>query len=199
MVDCTEAVAQAVSICSGFSILIIAFGAGPFIEGQLMPIFGSLRIDLSGISQVLEVNSEDFDVKVEAGVTQEDLNYNQQDSSLFFPLVAGANTSLGGMASTCASGTNAERYGTMKEVVLGLTVVTPNADIMHTGGRVRKSAAGYDLTYCYMGAEGPLEIITELRLSFVLCQNKFDRQFAVFPVLAKVPNVFFSVCSGLCP
>ena len=199
MLDCTEAVAQAVSICSKFSIPIIAFGTGTSLEGQLVPIHGGLSIDLSGMNQVLEVNAEDFDVKVEAGVTREDLNYNLKNSGLFFPLDPGANASLGGMASTRASGTNASRYGTMKEVVLGLTVVTPNADIMHTGGRVRKSAAGYDLTYCYMGAEGPLEIITELRLSFVLCQNKFDRQFAVCPVLAKVPNVFFSVCSGLCP
>ena len=160
MLDCT----QAVSICSEFSIPIIAFGTGTFLAGQLVPIHGGLSIDLSGMNQVLEVNAEDFDVKVEAGVTREDLNYNLKNSGLFFPLDPGANASLGGMASTRASGTNAVHYGTMKEVVLGLTVVTPNGDVIHTGGRARNSAAGYDLTHLYVGAEGTLGITTELRL-----------------------------------
>ena len=160
MLDCT----QAVSICSEFSIPIIAFGTGTSLEGQLVPIHGGLSIDLSGMNQVLEVNAEDFDVKVEAGVTREDLNYNLQNIGLFFPLDPGANASLGGIASTRASGTNAVHYGTMKEVVLGLTVVTPNGDVIYTGGRARKSAAGYDLTHLYVGAEGTLGIITESRL-----------------------------------
>lgn len=164
MLDCTQDVAQAVSICSKYCIPIIAFGTGTSLEGQLVPVHGGVSIDLTGMNQVLEINAEDFDVKLEAGVTREALNYALKNSGLFFPLDPGANATLGGMASTRASGTNAVRYGTMKEVVLGLTVVTPNGDVMQTGGRAKKSAAGYDLTHLYVGAEGTLGIITELRL-----------------------------------
>jgi D-lactate dehydrogenase (cytochrome) len=164
MLDTTEAVATAVSICSEYSIPVIPFGAGTSLEGQLAPVNGGVSIDLTGMDQVLEINAEDFDVKLQAGVTRESLNYELKTSGLFFPLDPGANASLGGMASTRASGTNAVRYGTMKEVVLGLTVVTPNGDVITTGGRARKSAAGYDLTHLYVGAEGTLGIITELRL-----------------------------------
>lgn len=164
MLDSTEAVAKAVKICSEHSIPIIAFGAGTSLEGQLVPIYGGVSIDLTGMDKVLEINAEDFDVKLEAGVSREALNYALKASGLFFPLDPGANASLGGMASTRASGTNAVRYGTMKEVVLGLTLVTPNGDVIETGGRTKKSAAGYDLTHLYVGAEGTLGIITELRL-----------------------------------
>ncbi len=164
MLDSTEAVAKAVGICSEYCIPVIPFGAGTSLEGQLVPVNGGVSIDLTGMDQVLEINAEDFDVKLQAGVTRESLNYELKTSGLFFPLDPGANASLGGMASTRASGTNAVRYGTMKEVVLGLTVVTPNGDVIETGGRARKSAAGYDLTHLYVGAEGTLGIITELRL-----------------------------------
>ncbi|MBT6076384.1 MAG: FAD-binding protein [Oceanospirillaceae bacterium] len=164
MLDTTEAVATAVGICSEYSIPVIPFGAGTSLEGHLVPVNGGVSIDLTGMDQVLEINAEDFDVKLQAGVTREALNYELKTSGLFFPLDPGANASLGGMASTRASGTNAVRYGTMKEVVLGLTVVTPNGDVIETGGRARKSAAGYDLTHLYVGAEGTLGIITELRL-----------------------------------
>ena len=185
MLDSTQAVAQAVSMCSEFSIPIIAFGTGTSLEGQLVPIRGGLSIDLSGMKQVLEVNAEDFDVKVEAGVTREDLNYNLKNSGLFFPLDPGANASLGGMASTRASGTNAVRYGTMKEVVLGLTVVTPNGDVIHTGGRARKSAAGYDLTHLYVGAEGTLGIITELRLRVFPVPEQIRAAVCSFPSVSQ--------------
>lgn len=164
MLDSTQAVAKAVSICSEHNIAIIPFGAGTSLEGQLVPVYGGVSIDLSRMDQVLEINAEDFDVKLEAGVSREALNYALKTSGLFFPLDPGANASLGGMASTRASGTNAVRYGTMKEVVLGLTLVTPNGDVIETGGRTKKSAAGYDLTHLYVGAEGTLGIITELRL-----------------------------------
>lgn len=160
----TAEVARAVSICSEYAIPMIAFGAGTSLEGHLVAVNGGVSFDLMGMDQVLDINAEDFDVKVEAGVTREALNYALKTSGLFFPLDPGANASLGGMASTRASGTNAVRYGTMKEVVLGLTVVTATGDIITTGGRARKSAAGYDLTHLYVGAEGTLGIITELRL-----------------------------------
>ena len=181
MLDCTQAVAKAVGICSQYGIAIIAFGAGTSLEGQLVPVQGGICIDLTGMDQVLEINAEDFDVKLEAGVTREALNYALKNTGLFFPLDPGANASLGGMASTRASGTNAVRYGTMKEVVLGLTVVTPNGDVIQTGGRARKSAAGYDLTHLYIGAEGTLGIITELRLRIFPVPEQIRAAVCSFP------------------
>jgi D-lactate dehydrogenase (cytochrome) len=181
MLDSTASVAKAVAICSEYGIPIIAFGAGTSLEGQLVPIHAGVSIDLTGMDQVLETNAEDFDVKLEAGVTREALNYALKTSGLFFPLDPGANASLGGMASTRASGTNAVRYGTMKEVVLGLTVVTPSGDVIQTGGRARKSAAGYDLTHLYIGAEGTLGIITELRLRIFPVPEQIRAAVCSFP------------------
>lgn len=181
MLDCTESVAKAVVICSEYGIPIIAFGTGTSLEGQLVPIHGGVSFDLTGMDQVLEINAEDFDVKLEAGVTREALNYSLKNTGLFFPLDPGANASLGGMASTRASGTNAVRYGTMKEVVLGLTVVTPSGDVIQTGGRARKSAAGYDLTHLYVGAEGTLGIITELRLRIFPVPEQIRAAVCSFP------------------
>jgi len=185
MLDSTQAVAKAVRICSEYNIPIIAFGTGTSLEGQLVPVHGGVSFDLTGMDQVLEVNAEDFDVKLEAGVTREALNYALKTSGLFFPLDPGANASLGGMASTRASGTNAVRYGTMKEVVLGLTVVTPNGDVIQTGGRARKSAAGYDLTHLYIGAEGTLGIITELRLRIFPVPEQIRAAVCSFPSVNK--------------
>lgn len=181
MLDSTASVAKAVAICSEYGIPIIAFGAGTSLEGQLVPIHAGVSIDLTGMDQVLETNAEDFDVKLEARVTREALNYALKASGLFFPLDPGANASLGGMASTRASGTNAVRYGTMKEVVLGLTVVTPSGDVIQTGGRARKSAAGYDLTHLYIGAEGTLGIITELRLRIFPVPEQIRAAVCSFP------------------
>jgi D-lactate dehydrogenase (cytochrome) len=181
MLDCTESVAKAVAICSEYGIPIIAFGTGTSLEGQLVPIHGGVSFDLTGMDKVLEINAEDFDVKLEAGVTREALNYSLKNTGLFFPLDPGANASLGGMASTRASGTNAVRYGTMKEVVLGLTVVTPSGDVIQTGGRARKSAAGYDLTHLYVGAEGTLGIITELRLRIFPVPEQIRAAVCSFP------------------
>jgi len=185
MLSSTQAVAKAVCICSEYNIPIIAFGTGTSLEGQLVPVHGGVSIDLTGMDQVLEINAEDFDVKLEAGVTREALNYALKTSGLFFPLDPGANASLGGMASTRASGTNAVRYGTMKEVVLGLTVVTPNGDVIKTGGRARKSAAGYDLTHLYIGAEGTLGIITELRLRIFPVPEQIRAAVCSFPSVNK--------------
>jgi D-lactate dehydrogenase (cytochrome) len=160
----TTEVAQAVAICAAHRFPVIAHGAGSSLEGQLQAVEGGLSLDLTGLDRVLEVNAEDLDVAVEAGVTREALNHELRSHGLFFPLDPGANATLGGMASTRASGTNAVRYGTMREVTLGLTVVTAHGDMIRTGGRARKSASGYDLTRLYVGSEGTLGIITELRL-----------------------------------
>lgn len=160
----TDEVAAAVSLCADHRFPIIGHGAGTSLEGQLSAVEGGLSIDFTGMDKVLEVNAGDLDVKVQAGVTREQLNRELKSEGLFFPLDPGANATLGGMAATRASGTNAVRYGTMREVTLGLTVVTATGDVIQTGSRARKSASGYDLTRLYVGSEGTLGLITELRL-----------------------------------
>lgn len=160
----TEDVAAAVAICAAHRFPVIAHGAGSSLEGQLAAVRGGLSIDMTGMNRVIAINPGDLDVRVEAGVTREGLNADLRSHGLFFPLDPGANATLGGMAATRASGTNAVRYGTMREVTLGLTVVTASGEVIRTGTRARKSAAGYDLTRLYVGSEGTLGIITELSL-----------------------------------
>jgi D-lactate dehydrogenase (cytochrome) len=157
-------VAQILALCNDARVPVIPFGTGTSLEGQLQALGGGISVDLSRMDKVLSVNPGDLDCRVEAGVTREALNHAIRAEGLFFPLDPGANASLGGMASTRASGTNAVRYGTMREVTLGLTVVTPQGKVITTGGRARKSAAGYDLTRLYIGSEGTLGIITEVQL-----------------------------------
>lgn len=161
---CTDDIAAAVRICAEHRFPVIAFGTGTSLEGHLSAVSGGLAISLAALDSVLEVNAADLDCRVQAGVTREALNVALKSHGLFFPLDPGANASLGGMAATRASGTNAVRYGTMREVTLGLTVVTPLGEVIRTGTRARKSAAGYDLTRLYIGSEGTLGIITELQL-----------------------------------
>lgn len=160
----TEEVAEAVKIAARHRLPVIAYGAGTSLEGHVTAPQGGLCINLTGMDVVLRVHEEDLDCTVQAGVTREALNAHLRDRGLFFPVDPGANATLGGMASTRASGTTTVRYGGMSANVLGLTAVLADGRVVKTGGRARKSAAGYDLTRLLVGSEGTLGIITELTL-----------------------------------
>jgi D-lactate dehydrogenase (cytochrome) len=162
--DGLEEVQEAVRICAQFRVPIIPFGTGSSLEGHVNAPAGGISFDMSRMKRVLAVNQEDLDCTVEAGITREELNQYLRDTGLFFPIDPGANASLGGMAATRASGTNAVRYGTMRENVLSLTAVLPDGRAITTARRARKSSAGYDLTRLLVGSEGTLGVITSLTL-----------------------------------
>lgn len=159
-----EEISRIAAICFAHRVPMIPSGAQTSLEGHVTAPVGGVTINLSRMDRIVDVNEADLDCMVEAGVTREQLNQHLRETGLFFPIDPGANASLGGMASTRASGTNAVRYGTMATNVLGLTVVQPDGTIIRTGGRARKSAAGYDLTRLYVGSEGTLGIIAQVRL-----------------------------------
>lgn len=162
--ETTDEVAQIIRICAQARVPVIAHGLGSSLEAHVAAVRGGISIDMMRMNRVLAVRGDDLDCTVEAGLTREELNVHLRDTGLFFPVDPGANASLGGMCATRASGTSAVRYGTMAENVLNLTVVTPQAEVIRTARRARKSSAGYDLTHLYLGSEGTLGIITEITL-----------------------------------
>lgn len=162
--ESTDEVAAILGICSHHNVPVIGYGAGTSLEGQAQAPQGGVCVDFRMMARVLQINPADMDVVVQPGLTREALNAELRTTGLFFPVDPGANASLGGMASTRASGTTAVRYGTMRDNVLGLEVVLADGRIIRTGTRARKTAAGYDLTALFVGAEGTLGLITELTL-----------------------------------
>jgi D-lactate dehydrogenase (cytochrome) len=196
--ETTGEVADAVRICARQRTPIIPFGVGSSFEGHINAPFGGLSIDTSRMKRIAAVRIDDLDCTVEAGVTRSELNQHLRDTGLFFPIDPGADASLGGMVATRASGTNAVRYGTMRDNVLALTVVLPDGSVCRTGTRARKSSAGYDLTRLIVGSEGTLAVVTEITLKLSGIPEEISGGVCPFPSIEAACNaVIATIQTGI--
>ena len=179
----TEEISEILKLCSEYEVPVVPFGAGTSLEGQVVGNEKGISVSLENLNDILEINKDDFDCRVQAAVTRIQLNNYLKDQGVFFPIDPGAEATLAGMAATSASGTMGVRYGTMRTMVLGLTVVLPNGDIIKTGGRTKKTSAGYNLTGLFVGSEGTLGIITEVHLRLVPIPENIMSAVCHFPSL----------------